>query len=305
MNAAICILLYGAALTWLCPPILTRLTRSGVSPRLSVAVWLSAIGLAMGAWIVGGAGLVSEVAIGHSPAPVQYCVDMLLAINHLGWPGQFGLGVLSLVAVGISAIVAHRLIRGLQRLRARSREHAHTARLLGFPTARPGVVMLQADEPAAYCVAGRPHAIVVTTGAVATLDAGALAAVLAHEQAHIAGRHPQLMMLLRALAAAMPRLPLFAAAVGAVGRLVEMCADDSAARRHGRDTLLSGLMALAVGPKPIGSALAAADTAVSARVIRLAAPICRVARFRQRILLSATLSVFVAAPAVITLICHT
>lgn len=61
-------------------------------------------------------------------------------------------------------------------------EHAHTARILGAPTTRPGVVILAAEEAAAYCVAGRPDAIVVTSGAGATLGEPELAAVLAHER---------------------------------------------------------------------------------------------------------------------------
>lgn len=48
MNAAFCLLLYGAVLTWQGPPVLNRLTRSGRSPRLSVTVWLTVIGLAVG-----------------------------------------------------------------------------------------------------------------------------------------------------------------------------------------------------------------------------------------------------------------
>jgi Zn-dependent protease with chaperone function len=40
-----------------------------------------------------------------------------------------------------------------------------------------------------YCVPGRLPTIVVTTGALAVLEPEQLAAVLAHERAHLAGRH--------------------------------------------------------------------------------------------------------------------
>ena len=46
-------------------------------------------------------------------------------------------------------------------------------------------------EPAAYCVSGRPPAIVVTTAALGALDDRQLDAVVAHERAHLAGHHPQ------------------------------------------------------------------------------------------------------------------
>ena len=304
MNAAICLLLYGIALIWVSPGLLTRFTGNGLSPRLSVTVWLTTIALAIGVWIVAAGGMLRELLGSHPAAPVRYCLDMLLALHDFGWVGHLALGVASTAALIGSLIVGRRLVNALQRFWSRSREHADAAHILGIPTKRPGVLLVKADKAAAYCVAGRPNAIVVTTGATAMLTEPELAAVLAHEQAHLAGRHPQLMMLLRALASAMPRLPLFPAAVDAVGRLVEMCADDNAARRHGRDTLLGGLIALASPPTAGGVALGASDTAVAARAARLAAPAPWGARLRQRLVLTATLSGVVLAPGIITFVCH-
>ncbi len=304
MNAAICLLLYGIILAWMSPPVLTRITRSGHSPRLSVTVWLTTIALAIGAWVVAAGGMVGALLGEHPAAPVQYCMDMLLALHHFGWAGDLTLGVASAAALACSLIVARRLVNALRRFWSRSREHANAAHILGVRTERPGVVLVTADKAAAYCVAGRPDAIVVTTGATAMLTEPELAAVLAHEQAHLAGRHPQLMMLLRALASAMPRLPLFRAAVEAVGRLVEMCADDNAARRHGPEALLCGLIALASPPAAGGVALGASDTAVVARAARLAAPAQWDARLREWLVLTAILSSVVVAPAIIIFVCH-
>ena len=304
MNAAICLLLYGVVLAWASPAMLTRFTRSGLSPRLSVTVWLTTISLAIGAWAVAAGGMLSQLLRGHPAAPVQYCVDVLLALSHNGWVGHLVLGAASIAALAASFIVGRRLVKTLRRFWSRSREHANAAHILGAATERPGVILVNADKAAAYCVAGRPNAIVVTTGAMTMLSEPELAAVLAHERAHLSGRHPQLMMLLRALAHAMPRLPLFPAAVAAVGRLVEMCADDTAARRHGRDALLGGLIALAGPPTDGGAALAAADTAVAARAARLAAPARWGALLRQRLVLTATMAIVVSAPAIITVVCH-
>ncbi|BDY30545.1 M56 family metallopeptidase [Mycolicibacterium mageritense] len=303
MNAGICLLVYGVVLVWGSPVVLTRFGR-GMSPGYAVTVWLTTIVLAVGAWIAAAASMLRELLIEDAAVPVKFCLDMLLALNHFGWPGRLTLAAVSAAASAISAVVLWRLVKSVQRLWSRSREHAHAAHVLGTPTARPGVVTLPADHAAAYCVAGRPDAIVVTTGALAALDEPELAAVLAHEQAHLAGRHPQLMMALRALALAMPRLPLFTAAVGAVGRLVEMCADDSAARRHGRETLLCGLVSLADSRSSRPPALGAADTEVLARASRLATPAMWGARLRERILLSVVLAAVVLAPPVITFWCH-
>jgi hypothetical protein len=305
MNSALCLLMYGAVMAWLCPPLLVRVTRSGSSPRLSVAVWISAVVLALGAWFVAGLSLLVEVVSTHALSPVQYCLDMLLALNHLGWAGHLIIVAASAGAVVTLVAVLRRLWVTARRLWARSSEHAHAARLLGSATSRPGVVLVQADQPTAYCVAGRPHAIVVTTGAVASLSEQELSAVLAHEQAHLSGRHPQLMMALRALSSSLPRIPLLARASESVAAMLEMCADDRAARQHGRDALLRSLATFAgiTGQTP-GGALGIADTAVLARALRLAGPAGRWARLRSAALLSAVLAALVTTPAVITLICH-
>lgn len=305
MNAAVCPLLYGIALGWMGPPALVRLTRRGLNPRLAIATWLIAIAVVVTAWVFASMAIAVEVLSTHAAAPLQYCVDALLAINDIGWIGHLAVVSAAVATTVLSFLAARRVAVILRRLWSRSKDHAHTARMLGSHSGPSGVVVLSAQHPTAYCVAGRPHAIVVTTGAVDRLSEDELVAVLAHERAHIAGRHPQMMMVLRSIATAIPRFPLFAAAVEAVGSLVEVSADDRAAQRYGRDALLRGLIALA-GYRPApGAALAAADTAVAARAARLLDPAGRVIQLRNRIALIATVALFVTTPVVITLACRT
>ena len=52
-------------------------------------------------------------------------------------------------------------------------------------------------RPMAYCLAGRQPTVVLTTGTLSVLDPGQLAAVLAHERAHLASRHHLLMTVAR------------------------------------------------------------------------------------------------------------
>ena len=123
----------------------------------------------------------------------------------------------------------------------------------------------------------------LTTGALAVLDPEQLAAVLAHERAHLAGRHHLLLAVTRSLAAVAPFVPLFARGAAEVARLAEMRADDAAVRRAGGDpgsdrrrrTLLAALLAMGTGvaaaPAP-ASWLPAAGGVVTARVRRLAEP---------------------------------
>jgi Zn-dependent protease with chaperone function len=143
-------------------------------------------------------------------------------------------------------------------------------------------------------VSGKPAVIVVTTAALAALDDGQLRAVLAHERAHLAGHHPHVVAVVRGLATVFPNLTLMTEGAKQVSRLLEMCADDAAARRHGRRALLSGLVALS-GTAP-AAALGAADVAVVARAERLSTPWTYLARARTRAALTSTVTLMAAGP---------
>jgi Zn-dependent protease with chaperone function len=305
VTTAVWLLVYGGALTWLAPPLLIRLTRSGVTPHMGIAAWLTAIAAALLAWV--GAVLLAAVAavdgVRDSTA-VTLCLKLFGLDERAPLPGLLGSVVLIVTGVAVSAVVISRVGRSVAGLRARSHEHAREARMIGHPTDRPGVLVVEAHRPAAYCVSGKPNAIVVTTGALDALDRTQLSAVLAHENAHIAGHHHQLLMVLRGLATSLPRLPLFRIGAAAVADLLEMCADDAAARRFGTRPLLVGLLTLA-GPQRLpADGLAAAGTAVLARALRLADPARPGMQWRQRIALGTTMATTVTAPAVIDLLCH-
>ncbi|MCV7084207.1 M48 family metalloprotease, partial [Mycolicibacter hiberniae] len=107
-----------------------------------------------------------------------------------------------------------RLARALVGLRKRAHEHARAVRIVGRASGDDDVLVVDGATPGAYCVAGRPAAIVLTTGALGALDDRQLAAVLAHERAHLAGHHLQLVCALRAAAAVLPRVRLARALVG-------------------------------------------------------------------------------------------
>ncbi|CAN5484452.1 M56 family metallopeptidase [soil metagenome] len=305
MTTAAYLLIYGAVVTWLSPPLLSHLTRRGVSARLGVALWLTAITGALLAWAA-AITLIVSTGVGGLPhsSTLVLCLEMLGVPEKVATPGP--LSVLLLIAIGlvVSTAVSIKAGRLVLDLRARSREHAHTARLVGQPTGRDDVFVVTADRPAAYCVVGRPNAIVVTSAAVQKLDQRQLAAVLAHENAHISGRHHHLLMVLRALAGALPHLPLFTRGAVAVGELLEMCADDAAARRHGTRPLVAGMIMLA-GPQPhLAGGLAVAATAVFVRANRLLDPAHRATRRCHQLLVSTVIAAIVSAPVIVNLLCH-
>lgn len=308
MSIAVGLLVYAAVLAWFGPRMLTKLTDSGINPRLGVAAWLTALGGVTAAWLAAIVVVITDTFYGLVSGPVW-----TLCVEFLGHAGQIDMArpaaaTVAIALIGaalvLSAVASWRIGRGLRKLQSHSRRHARAARIVGSPTRWRDVVLVQAEYPAAYCVAGRPRAIVVTTAALASLKDDQLAAVLAHEQAHLRGRHNAVLMLLRAVAAGLPQVPLLAAGHEAVARLLEMCADDAAARRYGPHPLLCSLMTLVARPSLPLSALGATTIAVLDRASRLASPAPWGARWCDRVRLSAAITLTIAAPLLAAALCH-
>lgn len=124
--------------------------------------------------------------------------------------------------------------RGL--LRGASRE-----RILGYD-------VWQVADARPFAVAYPGHTgIVISNGTRAVLTSGELAAVLAHEGAHVRQHHHLVWMILRALAGPLRWLPLVRAAVDAVLHYLEIAADDVACRQVGTTALASALLKLGTG----------------------------------------------------------
>lgn len=277
MNAVTFLLGYAMALSWLAPVLFTGPISAHIHPRLSVAGWLVVVATASFAWAAALVILIAGAA--HSlitrSAPT-FCVETLGLAGAVTLPPTVAT-VLVVALLAVTAVVAtgttRRVIVALYRTRRANRRHAEAVRIIGRPTGHHGVVAITAEHPAAYCVCGgRRSAIVVTTAALELLKPPALAAVLAHERAHLRGRHHHVIGMLNTLAAALPRLPLMRAAAQSVPALLEMCADDAATRRHGREPLLASLVALSTRHRLPDGVLAAAGTAVTDRVTRLLHP---------------------------------
>lgn len=104
-----------------------------------------------------------------------------------------------------------------------------------------------------------------------TLHPDELAAVLAHERAHVRARHHLVVAAAAGLARAFPKVPLLRDAALAIPSLVEMAADDSASRCTDRNRVATALLALAGTAAPV-AALAAGGPGALRRVQRLLRP---------------------------------
>lgn len=274
MSVAACLLLFSFVVLAVGPPVLSRLTQVGDCPRLGVAAWLTAIASVLVSWAAATMFTLADL-VDHWNHPGSVLAHCLAALRGLA-AGKAGtalqLGMLILVGLGAAAVAisAARLVRMLVRMRDQTHGHARAVRLVGRRQIGLDAVVIDAPEPAAYSIAGRPHAVVVTSAALAALTKPQLAAVLAHERAHLDGRHPEIVAVACSLAKTFPGLRLMTEAAHHISRLLEMRADDIAAHEHGRQPILDGILAL-TGATPVPSgALGAAGVAVLARAERLA-----------------------------------
>jgi Zn-dependent protease with chaperone function len=301
MIAATVLLGYAVAAAWFVPVLLTPLTSSGVSPRLGLTAWLAAMGSVITALVL-GANFAARTAAAEWPQlTTALCRSVAGGVCspqvYRSALYEAGVTLFAAAVVLLLAVALWRYGRRVQLGSAGSRSHARAALLVGQDIAsaapaagaagageaigiarRVRAVMLDDPRPAAYCVPGRPAAIVLTSGALAVLDRPQLAAVLCHERAHLAGRHHALLLLARGLTAAFPSVPLFSQGAAEISRLSEMAADDAASRAHSRATVAAALVALANGMATPGlrvlpqRGMAAAAYAVPARVERLLRP---------------------------------
>lgn len=301
MSTAVCLLLYAAIVAVTAPRLLPYLTRGGSAPAAGVAVWLIVLASVLGSWVAATVMLAVQAArTWNRPDPLALaaCLAQVrsVAAGHNGLAWQLGLFAATLTFAAFVTLLALRAGRSMLAARTHSRRHAESARIIGRRIAGVDGLVIDAPQKMAYCVGGRPGTVVITSAAVAALARPDLDAVLAHERAHLAGHHHLLLTATRALTTSLPRVRLFSVAHTEVSRLLEMCADDTAARRHGATALLSAILSLA-GPDPIPAiALGASSVGVSTRVARLADPDTAARRSWARLLLAATGAVVVAAP---------
>lgn len=237
------------------------------APRLGIAVWQALTAtVVLSALFAGLILAIPCLRVWADWASLRACVMPVRAqcTSPGGAIASTAGGMLTLVAAGRLAWVVGSAVASARRSRAR---HDEVLALVGRRGPVPGMVLLEDDRPAVYCVPGRRR-IVFTTGALRRLDSRQMDAVLAHERAHLAGRHHLVIIVAGALHRAFPHVRFFAAAASQISCLVEMAADDAAARRANRLTLAEALLTLAAARVPAG-ALGASGTAGAQRIRRL------------------------------------
>nr|WP_237694929.1 M56 family metallopeptidase [Streptomyces sp. SID5468] len=265
------------------------------APKLGIIAWQSlAATIVVSVALAGFALVVPTMRVSADLADLLKACIMALRSQYAtpGGAAAAAVGATAGLAVLARAVwcVAASLTTAV---RSRGR-HRDTLALVGTPSPRLGAVVVDHDEPAVYCLPGWRRRIVVTTGALRLLDDDQLAATLAHERAHLDQRHDLVLAWSGGLARAFPRIRLFTQAHTETMRLVELLADDVAARTSERLTLAEALLNLA-GARTPAAALGAGGTTAALRVRRLIAPHRPLGRARTA-LTSTTVAVLLALP---------
>src|ERR1700689_4805983 len=270
------------------------------APLLAIVTYLAA------EWsVIAALGLAGLTLAVHATALGGGLSDLIGACVHrlqatYGTPGGATVAGLGLTLAG--AVVARTVLTATAHFRAARRQalqHAQTARLVGHPEPTLGAVLVEHAQPAVYCVAGRQPTVILTTGAMQALDPGQLDAVLAHERAHLTGRHHRLLAMARIGREVLPFLPLMRDAEEQVARLVELHADDAATRGRDPRQLATALVVLATAASP-ASAPAAGTTDSVQRIHRLLPPGEPLGRARRQ-LLSAAAAALALTPVLLAL----
>ncbi len=238
-------------------------------PVSALLLW-QAIGLAGGLALL-GAGLIYGFTPLGSPLPAIAITGRAVAAGRL----PAGLGVPQVVALLLTVALAARLLSvlaavTLRTLRVRAR-HRDLLDLLGTPwPAVPGARVLDHSVPVAYCLPGLRSRLVVSAGVLDCLDVGQVWAVLAHERTHLRERHDLVVLPFVAWGATAPFVRGMVSAQLAVATLIEMRADDVAARRASPEQLSDALVAMS-GAAP-AAALSSFTSALERRMVRITCP---------------------------------
>jgi len=255
MTALLCLLLLGTLLATVVPGRLARARWAEREPVLALLVWqclvVAVLLCCVLSLLLASAAALPELrslVFAGAPGGVE------AAYGLAGVEGWGRLTAAVLAAGGLwTAVSLAREIRSARALRdQRHAELTHRAPELPLgltpaQRARERLVVLESVRPEAWSLPGPDARLVVTTGALQQLSDRELAAVLSHERGHVRARHHWLAQCAEALASGFPGVGVFAAFRHQVGVLVELAADDRAARRHGRTTIALALVELNSG----------------------------------------------------------
>lgn len=224
-----------AILAWSVGPRLLTVSRWQVRfPRLALAAWHIVLGLGLFA-LLGAviAAVASTISAGNAADATAGIVQTLI-----GWAALAAVGG-GLVILGTSS---DELVGAGRRTFDDVLSLPHTRERLDRRTA---LITCRSDEPFACALPGPDAAVVVSTRLREILTKEQLRAVVAHERAHLRGRHYLAIRVAELNRACLPSSRAATQLLRSSSLLVELIADDHAARRAGAVHLANALVTVA------------------------------------------------------------
>ena len=261
------------------------------SPATAILLW-QALGLAGGVAAVGALVAVGVNDEGDGVVSGLLTVARRFANGQLASPGEARILILvhvTCLAAGTAllAVLWWMLVMAFAVVLQARRRQRELLTLLAYGDPKaPGALVVDHPTAAAYCLPGIRSKIVVSVGTLDLLAPAELAAVLAHERAHVRARHDLVLIPFTSLRRAFPRFSVIARAHWTVELLIEMMADDHALRAlverkmSAREPLPARELAMALlrfgaagsSCAPEGALAAGGGGEITARVNRLLEP---------------------------------
>lgn len=257
MSILLCCLGYVATTTLAAPVLLTRGTWQVWHPRTALALWH--MSLATSCAVIAYSAIYALGVVGsHADEPradMTHGVLLTVAV----WGGMFVLAALTALFFAHSEPVVrsdHANRERFQQALLASRHHLDVHKDL---------VVRHLEDDALFAGAFRAPepTVVVTRGLLECLDEAELEAVIAHERAHLTQRHHFALLLALVNEACLPRFLPARKLHQSTKLLVELIADDTAAKHCGREVTASALAKMAER---------AGDPGIAARSERLTSP---------------------------------
>ncbi len=229
------LLLLAVVLAWPTPRMMARQAWPRRNPRAALIAW-QAVTLSAIVAAVAAAPAILPLILFDGQAVWQH--PMLMAVAT----------AVSAIMLGRLLLAGHRIGRRMRKVRTRHRELVDI--IAHYDDAAADLRILEHPTPTAYCLPGRERRVVVSRGVVEALDDTELAAVLAHEHAHLRGRHDLLVEFFSVIHETVPAPVRCSAAMREVRLLIEVLADRAAVRSVGAAATARALDVLAGGTAP-------------------------------------------------------
>ena len=236
-------------------------------PRATIAIALGSIVATASSLVVLLVAVIDppDVPASGIPHVIGRCVEA--ASQFFSHPVSHWPQIIAVLALlGLGARFAYAAVATVWEAR---RTRAQLARI-GTPLA--GFTVVESPEPLAYTVGLSRRMVVVSSSMLSDLTLDERAAILAHERAHVRGRHTVLLTIARIVGRAFSSLPPVRTATRYLVLGLESAADDAAAKEIGDPVAVArALLRLAErsAKGPPASALGASESDVVTRVRRL------------------------------------